>query len=110
LLAREVIRPDWSPGFNHGMDFENRRKDGQSYQWIACYSPRGIYSHFSALLRPIVTPTMGTVRPHFAISLADPLSDEQRQLRITFQIHAVGYTTEPEDQEIGDIPEADPPG
>ena len=68
---------------------------------MAICSPRGSYEGIRPLLRPIITPGMGKVRPRFLIPLAegDPMGLGGGAF-VELQLHAVGYSTQRERFEL----------
>ncbi len=109
LLMLEVripadLIPEGTP-FGHWYDTQTTiSPDGIRYRWLACYSSRGVYLALEPCLRPFLTPSMGPVLvERFRIPFKLPMTAAQREQSIFFQLHAVGYTTEMQQQKIGDI-------
>jgi hypothetical protein len=104
LIPRELEGVEMFPGPMDGVDSCSVSRNGRAYRWVGLYSPRGVYGNVVPMLRPIITPSMGAVRPTPYLPIRrDAPSAEQHQ-PIFFQIHAVGYTTEMERREFADIP------
>jgi hypothetical protein len=108
LLMLEVLLPSEveatyyrSPG--DGLDVSFQFKDACRYRSYACYSARGAYRGIVPLLRPILTPSMGIFRPNFNVPIRGSLTDAQKELSISFHIHAVNYRTDEEKRRIADI-------
>jgi hypothetical protein len=85
-----------------GIGLTVTRRNDQPYIWAACCSQRGVYGNLRAILRPIITPSMGKVRPGLEIPILTGMGIA-RELSIFFQIHAIGYTTEEEERRIADL-------
>jgi hypothetical protein len=77
------------------MHFENRTDE---YKWFACTSQRGVFGEKTAALRPIITPSMGTVLVNeFRIALNQeeiPIRDAHHAFY--YQLHAIDYPAERE--------------
>jgi len=78
-------------------------RGGRPYVRFACYSARGTYSSHLPALRPVITPSMGKVRPRVETHLRLNLSSDERALPMFYQIHAIGYRTEEEQRRLGDL-------
>jgi hypothetical protein len=87
-----------------GVDRAFTSRNGVSYQHLSCYSARGVYGNIVPTLRPIITPSMGKIRPSFGVRALKALDDDERKLSIFFQVHAIGYRTEEEERKVADIP------
>jgi hypothetical protein len=103
LVPDEVVKQDWYPPRVSGVDHSYKIQDGRKYRWIACYSQRGTYEDYPPMLRPIITPTMGKVRPKLSIMLRQPLSEDELQLTILFQLHSIGYNTKLEERKLAEV-------
>ncbi|HEY6344901.1 MAG TPA: hypothetical protein VIY49_25670 [Bryobacteraceae bacterium] len=105
LLMLEVMVPS-GVRYHKGvipLEWEMNAARKPGYAWLACYSPRGAYGNFSPALRPIITPSMSTIRPNVSIMIRGPLSQEEREMPIYFQVHAVGYRTQLEERKLRDL-------
>jgi hypothetical protein len=107
LLMLEVYVPEFvrGPGFGFGdTNCHATVRNGTTYFSSSCYSNRGVCGNSMPLLRPIITPSMGTVRPSFQIPIRRDLDASQREFPIFYQIHAIGYRTEEESRKLSEIP------
>ncbi len=95
-----LIRRQWMP-YTPGYDSKVVTRDNVQYRWLACYSPRGTYRALEPMLRPVLTSSMGAV---IVENFEIPLTPVQKEQLIYFQLHAVGYATEMQQEKIGDIP------
>jgi hypothetical protein len=75
-------------------------RNGKPYTSFYCYSNRGACGGLMPILRPIVTPSMGTIRLPLKIHIRGDLSPAERDLSVFFQMHAIGYRTEEEERKI----------
>jgi hypothetical protein len=92
------------PGPTDGVDVTGAIRNDVPYKRCVCLSARGVYGNIKPLLCPIITQSMGTVRPAFSIPIrrgSHPILD---QLSIFYQVHATGYRTEEEERKKADIP------
>ena len=111
LLMLEVYVPmhllsEHYPVGHYGIDIDSNpiQRNGVAYHRISCYSGRGVYGDVKPILRPVITPSMGKVRPNsFRIPLRKGLTAEQQSQSIFFQIHVIGYRTEEEERKISSI-------
>ena len=108
LLMLEVLLPSevegvYYPFPGNGLDVSARFENNCRYKAYACYSARGAYKGITPLLRPILTPSMGVFRPMFNVPIRRPLTDAEKELSVSFQIHAVNYRTDVEKRRIADI-------
>lgn len=102
-IPKALIRRNWSDFGKY--DMKSRTSDGIEYWWLACYSPRGAYHSVPPLLIPFLTPSMGPVTvDSFSIPCELPPTADQKEQSIFFQLHAIGYTTEIQQERIGSIP------
>ena len=103
-IPSELISSRWSP-FGPGFDRRIITREGVSHNWLACYSARGAYRSVEPFLRPYLTSSMGTVIvENFEIPFELPLAGTQKEQSILFQLHAVNYTTQMQQEKIGNIP------
>lgn len=85
------------------MDVGTSTRGNVPCQWFGCYSNRGVYGRMIPVLRPVLTPSMGKVRPDFQIPIKFGLIEEEKELSIYFQIHALGYSTEEQQRKVSDL-------
>lgn len=75
--------------------------DGRPHKWYAGYSARGAYEGYKPILRPIITSSMGRVRPKLRILLQAGYPEGlDSRVYMHYQLHAVGYSTQPERIEL----------
>jgi hypothetical protein len=107
LLMFEVYVPrlilSGNTSLPHNADVRNVQRSGIDYAAIACYSNRGVCGGYAVMLRPIITPSMGKIRPKFAIPLRRDIDKAYRDWPVYYQIHALGYRTEEEQCKVSDI-------
>lgn len=102
LVPQEFIDRNW-PAYEY--DSKTVLRGDILYRWLACYSPRGTYRALKPTLRPFLTVSMGAVEiDSFTVPAALPIPRSHLELRLFFQLHAIGYSTQLEQQAIGDIP------
>jgi len=105
LLMLEVLVPTryvdrtWPAGASDLFHFERVRRRDEDYMWFACTSNRGAFGMKKPILRPFLTPAMGTIT---ARDMQIPLSPEkldfpQMHFLIYYQIHAVDFPTDMEE-------------
>jgi hypothetical protein len=104
-IPQSLVSRNWAPV---GRGFESRRftgGNGEQFSWFACFSPRGVYRARESWLRPFLTSSMGTLKvDDFNIPFDLPLTSRQLDISLNYQIHVVGYRTEPEECTVRDIP------
>jgi TIR domain len=103
-LPRSVLLEHYHGAMAGMAEVASSLRNGIPYVSYYCYSNRGVVRHFQPILRPIITPSMGKVRPILEIPIRLGLSSSERDLPIFFQIHAIGYRTEQEERRIADLP------
>ena len=91
-------------GAGIGVTMHQALRDGIVYRDYACCSVRGAFDNIVPILRPIVTPSMGPIRPSIEIPIRTGLSEEHNGLSIYIQVHAIGYRTLEERFRISEIP------
>ncbi|MGO9009866.1 MAG: toll/interleukin-1 receptor domain-containing protein [Bryobacteraceae bacterium] len=100
-IPRSLLPPNYSMG---DVDVSTTSRDGKPYLSYRCYSNRGKCGRSTPVLRPIITPSMGKVRPPFEVAIRTGLAPFERELRMFYQIHAIGYRTQEEERQIRDLP------
>jgi hypothetical protein len=91
-------------GVGQGVTMHRALRDGIPNRYYSCCSMRGTFDGIPPILRPVITPSMGRVRPNMAIPVNRALTPELQELHIYIQLHATGYRTEEERFKIADIP------
>ena len=109
LLMLDVYVPERvSQGSNFGpaigVTMHSTFRDGIRYRDYACCSVRGAFENIVPVLRPIITPSMGPIMPSIEMRVRTDLSEEQKDLSIFIQVHAIGYRTTEERFRIAEIP------
>src|ERR1035438_1515118 len=109
LLMLDVYVPESVSQFNkygagQGVTMHRALRDGIPNRYYSCCSMRGTFDGIPPILRPVITPSMGNVRPNMAIPVNRALTSELQELYIYIQLHATGYRTEEERFKIADIP------
>jgi hypothetical protein len=99
-----ALKEQYFGGMNGIVEVSGSPRNGTPYLSYYCYSNRGVCGNIQPILRPVITPSMGKVRPIIEIPIRSGLSPVERELPVFFQIHAVGYRTQPEERKISEIP------
>jgi hypothetical protein len=86
------------------LDAREVLRDKSPYVAYSCYSNRGVTGSIQPVLRPVITPSMGTIRPSIQVPLHTDPDPSFGDLPIYYQIHAVGYRTEEEHRRLADVP------
>lgn len=104
LLMLEVYFPAdiAMPDVYYAGNLRRTIRNGTPYVSLSCYSNRGSCDGVIPVLRPVATPSMGTIRPAFNVRVK--VLSEHENLSIFYQLHAVGYRTEEETCRLSDIP------
>lgn len=104
-LPRCVLQESYFGGMSGTVEITGSSRNSIPYLSYYCYSNRGVCGNVQPILRPIITPSMGKVRPTaLEIPIRSGMSSSERELPIFFQIHAIGYRTEQEEYKITDMP------
>lgn len=103
-LPRCVVQDSYFGGMTGTVEIAGSSRSSVLYMSYYCYSNRGVCGNVQPILRPIITPSMGKVRPvALEIPIRSGLSSSDRELPIFFQIHAIGYRTDAEERKIADL-------
>ncbi|HXS94141.1 MAG TPA: hypothetical protein VN736_06010 [Candidatus Limnocylindrales bacterium] len=102
-VPRSVLAQEYMGGMSGIVEIAGGSRNGVPYISYFCYSNRGVCGNTQPILRPVITPSMGKVRPILEIPIRTGLNPDERELPIYFQIHAIGYRTDAEERKIVDM-------